>query len=135
MKHTADQLISSNQAYVALMKRLTLHSFSNLAKLTELNMETSKDLLGGSFHHVQNLISAKDLQQLLDLQMSAISPLSEKTMTYGQHVFSLATDTSAELAKFMENRLGDAQLNWSETLLRLMPSASALQEGTQLAIK
>jgi phasin family protein len=135
MKHTTDQLIASNQAYVALMKRLTLHSFSNLAKLTELNMETSKALIGGSFHHAQNLMSAKDLQQLLELQMNAISPLSEKTLTYNQHVMSLATDTSAELTKFMENRLGNIQINWSESVMHLMPTAATQPEGTQLAIK
>jgi phasin family protein len=127
--------MASNQAYVALLKRLTLHSFSNLAKLTELNMASSKALLSGSFHHAQNLISAKDLQQRLDLQMNAMSPLSEKTLAYNQHVLSLAMDTSHELTKFVEHRLADGQFNGSESVLRLRPTPSTQAEGTQLAIK
>lgn len=123
MTHTPDAFVAQNLAAVHSMKRLSLHFFSNMEKLAELNMAASKALMSGSFQHAHSLLDVRQPQQLLDLQMAMITPLAEKAANYGRHVFALVTDTSTELNKATEVRTSQVQKSLADALASLSPHA------------
>ena len=135
MTHSQDKFIAKNLATVHAMKRLTLHCFSSLEKLAELNMAASKSLMAGSFHHAQHLLDVKKPEELMNLQLGLMVPASEKMISYGQHVLTLATDISSELGKALESKILDFQKNISDSLPSYTPTVSATREETLIAIK
>lgn len=135
MTTTQHALIASNVADVHVMKRLSLHLFSDFEKLIELNMAVSKAFVSESFRHAQHLLDAKSPEQWMDLQAKLLEPMAEKSTRYGNHVFSLSTNVGTELAKAMEAKLGGLHNEFSTAISNLMPIASPSSESTTVAIK
>lgn len=135
MTHSQDNFMAKNQATVHAMKRLTLHCFSSFEKLAELNMAASKALMANSFRHAQHLLDVRKPEELVNLQLGLMVPMSEKAIAYGQHVLSLATDISSELGKVMEIKMFDLQKSVSDSMKILTPAMSADSGGQLIAIK
>lgn len=135
MTHSQDNFMTKNLASINAMKRLTLHCYSSYEKLTELNMAASKALMANSFRHAQHLLDVRKPEELVNLQLGLMVPLSEKTIAYGQHVYSLATDISSELGKALETKMVDLQKNISDSMTRIVPSLTAGSNESLTAIK
>ena len=135
MPHTQNTFAAKNMASVNTLKRLSMHLFSSVEKLAELNLATSKALLAGSFQHTRRLLDAQQPQDLLDLQMGLIVPLSEKTTSYSQHVFSLVTGMGAELNQALESRISEIQKSMADAVTSVMPNAPETLKGPAVAIQ
>lgn len=122
MIHSQDNFMANNLASVHAMKRLSLHVFSSFEKLAELNMAASKALMTHSFRHAHHLLDVRKPEELVNLQLGLMVPASEKMISYGQHVLSLATDTRSELCKVLETKMFDLQKSMSASMPSLTPS-------------
>ncbi len=134
MTHTQNPFVAQNLATAHTLKRLTLHCFSSFEKWTELNMAASKALMAGSFHHAIHLQDIREPQQLLDLQLGLMVPVSEKIASYGLHVFNLATDVTTELNKAREAQMNEAHKTLSTVMSSITSQLPAGSGGQLLAI-
>src|ERR1035437_9659600 len=102
MNATIEQFIATNKTNLQALEGFTTQAFAGVEKLVELNLATSKAVLGESFSHVQSVLGAKDAQELMALQAGLAKPLAEKSAAYAQHVQSIVADASADFTMTVE---------------------------------
>ncbi len=150
---TVEQVLASQKANVETLLGLTAKAFEGIEKIVELNMSASKAALAESGENAKALLSVKDAQELLALQSGLLQPLAEKTAAYSRHLYEIATGTSSEFTKALENQAAQAQQSFtglidsaaknapagSETAVAVMKSAVAAAnnalESVQKAVK
>jgi phasin family protein len=135
MNNTAEQFIASSKANFQALEGLTTQAYASVEKLVELNLATSKAVLGESFGHVQAVLSVKDAQELQALQSGLLKPLAEKSAAYFQHVQTIATGSGAEFTKAVEAKMAEAQKTFSGVVENLAKNAPAGTESAVAAFK
>lgn len=135
MTYTAEHFIATNQANAHALKGLSITAFSGFENLVELNLSVSKTVMGESLSHFKAILGAKDIQDLLALQTGLFQAVSEKSAAYGQHVYSLATDTGVEFNKAFEIKLSEAQMAFNDAVENFAKNAPAGSEPALAAFK
>ncbi|WP_341315666.1 phasin family protein [Paraburkholderia sp. IMGN_8] len=113
---TPEQFNAAQKANLDTLFGLTNKAFEGFEKLVNLNQEVVKSTLAEIRDNVQKALSVKDPQELLALQASLTQPFAEKVLSYGRHVYEIATSTQAEFAKVAEARY-EAQSRRVQTLV------------------
>ena len=131
MHNTIEQFSATSKANLQALEGFTTQAFAGMEKLVELNLATSKAVLGESFSHVQAVLGAKDAQELLALQSGLLKPLADKSAAYVQHVQTIVTGSSAELTKAVEAKTAEAQKAVASVLENLAKNAPS---GTETAV-
>jgi phasin family protein len=150
---TVEQVLASQKANIETLLGLTSKAFEGVEKIVELNLSASKAALNETGENAKALLSVKDAQELVALQQSLLQPLAERTAAYSRHLYEIATDTSSEFTKAMENQAAEVQQKFvgivddaaknapagSETAVAVMKSAVAAAnnalESVQKAVK
>lgn len=135
MTYSIEQLIASNKANVQSLEDMTTQAFAGFEKLVELNLATSKTALSESFSHSQAVLNAKDPQSFMALQTGLFQQLTEKSVAYGQGVYTLANGTGAELTKVLESKMAEAQSVFADLVENLVKNAPAGAETAVAAFK
>ena len=128
---TADQITATNQANLATTLALANKTFAGFEKLVELNMAAAKALMTESIEHAKSVLSAKDLQQAVEMQTSLVAPLAEKSVSYGRHVYGIAVETGAEYTKAAEVKAAETQKAFNQVIENVAKNAPA---GTESAV-
>lgn len=150
---TVEQVMASHKANIETLMGLTSKAFEGVEKIVELNLTASKAAMSESAEYAKAVMSVKDAQELLTLQSGLMQPLAEKTAAYSRHLYDIATGSSAEFSKAVEDQAADAQRKFmglvdtasknapagSETAVAVMKSAVAAAnnalESVQKAVK
>jgi phasin family protein len=66
-----------------------------------------KSTLAESQENAQRVLSVKGAQELLALQASLAQPGAEKALSYGRHLYEIASSTQAEFARVAEAQYED----------------------------
>ena len=150
---TVEQVMASHKANIETLVGLTSKAFEGMEKMVELNLTASKAALSEIGDHAKAVLSVKDAQELLALQSGLMQPLAEKTAAYSRHLYDIATGSTAEFGKAIEEQAADAQKKFmglvdtaaknapagSETAVAVMKSAVAAAnnalESVQKAVK
>ena len=150
---TVEQVMASHKSNIETLVGLTSKAFEGVEKIVELNMTASKAALAEISDHAKAVLSVKDAQELLALQSSLMQPLAEKTAAYSRHLYDIASGTTAEFGKAIEDQATEAQKKFmglvdtaaknapagSETAVAVMKSAVAAAnnalESVQKAVK
>ena len=150
---TVEQVMASHKANIETLVGLTSKAFEGVEKIVELNLTASKAALSEMGDHAKAVLSAKDAQELLTLQSGLMQPMAEKTAAYSRHLYDIATGSSAEFGKAIEDQAAEAQKKFmglvdnaaknapagSETAVAVMKSAVAAAnnalESVQKAVK
>jgi len=135
MTYTPEQLTATNQANVDALEGLTTQTFAGFEKLVELNLAASKAALAESFTHARAFLGAKDPQQLLALQAGLFQPLAEKSVAYGNHVYSVAAETGAVFTKTFEAKVDEAKKAFAVAVENMAKNAPAGTESAVAAFK
>ena len=135
MNNIIEQFAVANQTNLQSIEGFSTKAFSSVEKLVELNMATTKAIMGESFSHVQALASAKDAQELMALQTSFAQPIGEKAAAYFKHVQSIATSSGAEFTKAFEAKTAEAQKAFGDAVEKIAKNAPAGTEGAVAAFK
>ena len=133
MQNPAEQFIATNKANLQTLEGLTTPAFASVHKLVELNMTASKAALEESVSHINALLGAKDVQELLSLQSDMVKPLTDKFAAYIQQVQSIVSASGAEFTKAIEGKTAEAQKAFSDAVENLANSAPAGTESTVAA--
>lgn len=150
---TVEQVMASHKANIETLMGLTSKAFEGVEKIVELNLTASKAAMSESAEYAKAVLSVKDAQELLTLQSGLMQPLAEKTAAYSRHLYDIASGSSAEFSKAVEEQAADAQKKFmglvdtasknapagSETAVAVMKSAVAAAnnalESVQKAVK
>jgi phasin family protein len=107
----SDQLSSATktqfEAQLTLLTALSGRAFESMERLAELNIAAAKATLEESGANFQQLLAAKDAQELLALSATQMQPAAEKLMAYGKQVASIATCAQAEFVKTAEEQISE----------------------------
>ena len=147
MSLTAEQILASHKANIETLFGLTTKAFEGVEKLVELNVTASRAALSEAAQHTQAVLGVKDAQELLALQAGLFQPLAEKTAAYSRHLYDIASGSSAEFGKAVEEQAADAQKKFmglvdtaaknapagSETAVAVMKSAVAVMKSAVAA--
>ncbi len=99
---TPEQIAAAQKANLETLFGLTAKAFEGVEKLVELNLQVVKSTLAESQDNAQRALSVKDAQELLALQAGFVQPGAEKLLSYGRHVYEIASATQAEFARVAE---------------------------------
>ena len=106
---TAEQMIAANKASIDTLFGLSHQAFAGVEKLVELNMAAAKAAMSDNQNHVHALMSVKDVQELMALQAGYLQPMSEKAVSFSRHMYEIASSTSNEFGKAVEEKATEAQ--------------------------
>lgn len=132
---TADQFSNATKAsidaQIAAMNEFANKTLHSMAELVELNIATAKASLEHSSAAAQQILSAKDAQEVFALTSSQAQPNAEKALAYGRHVASIATRAQAEITKVTEARISETSRQVNKLIDDLSKAAPA---GTENAV-
>jgi len=131
MSLTPEAILNAHKSNLETLFGLTQKAFDGVEKLVELNVAASRAALSDAASHSQQLLGAKDAQQLLALQAQWFQPLAEKTAAYSRSLYAIANGTGAELAQAVEARSAELQKNLGDLIDSTTKNAPA---GTEAAV-
>jgi len=99
---TPEQITATSKAQFDTLFGLTNKAFEGMEKLLELNLQVVKSTLAESQENTQRALSVKDAQEFVALQASFAQPVAEKALSYGRHLYEIASATQAEFARVAE---------------------------------
>ena len=123
------------EAQFALLSTLTTKTFAGLEKLVDLNINTAKTALEDSSATARQLLAAKDAQEFFALSASNAQPNTEKALSYGRQVASIAADTSAEFSRVAESQFAEVNRKVISLVDEVTKNAPAGSETYVSALK
>lgn len=98
---------STIEAQIAMMTALTQKAFAGIEKLVELNMTVAKTTIEESNAAMQQMLTAKDAQELFALSSAQAQPSTDKAISYARHVAGIASEVQAEFTKAAESQISE----------------------------
>jgi phasin family protein len=135
MNQVFDTLTSAQKANLQAAEGLATKAYASAEKLVELNLAATKAAVSESFSHMQALMGAKDIKDVVALQTAFLQPMAGKSAAYLQHVQSIATDSTSEFTSTMETKLAEAQKSLGAAVEGLTKNAPAGSEAAVAAFK
>jgi phasin family protein len=109
MNKAAEQFTANGKENLIVLQALITKSQADLAKLVELNLTTSKDLMAESFEYAKAMMAAKDPQSLAAVQSGLAKPVGEIATAYTQEFQKIIAGASTEFTKVAKASMIDVQ--------------------------
>lgn len=97
-----DQLAAAQKANAEVMMALLRTAFNGIERLTALNMAASREFLSNGVSSAQQLMAAKDANEVAKLNSELAKPGLDKWMEYSRSVYDLVSDMQKEVTSVME---------------------------------
>jgi phasin family protein len=120
---------SNLEAQLAMMNMLVSKSFDGMERLVELNLNAAKSALQETTTHAQQLLAAKDAQEVLSLNTTQAQPGAEKFMAYGRNLLGIASGLQSEFVKAAEAQVSEHGRKLSNFVDEVSKSAPAGSEN------
>ena len=128
---TVDQIAASHTANMETLFGFTTKAFEGVEKLVELNLTASKAALSEVSEHARAVMSVKDAQEFMTLQASFLQPMAEKTAAYSRHLYDIASSSSSEFTKAVEEQTAAAKTKFTSMVDSAAKNAPA---GSETAV-
>jgi phasin family protein len=139
MLSNADQFSNATKAtldaQLAAMSELANKSLHTVTELVELNIATVKASLASSSAAAQQILTAKDAQEVLSLSTAQAQPNAEKALAYARQLAAIAAKAQAELTKATESRVADTTRQMTTLIDDLAKTAPAGSENAVAMLK
>jgi phasin family protein len=132
---TPEQFVAAQKANLETFFGLTGKAFEGVEKLVELNLQAVRSNITEGQEQAQRALSAKDAQELLALNASYAQPAAEKLLSYGRHVYEIASATQAEFARVAEAHYEDQNRKVQSLVDNVAKNAPAGSETAVAVIK
>ena len=132
---TPEQIQAATKANVDAMLSLATNQFAAIEKFASLNANAVKAAFEDSISNARALASAKDVQELVNLQSTFAQPAIEKAIAYSKSVYEVATETNGELSKVAERRVAEWNENFVSLLDKVSKNAPAGSDVAVAAVK
>jgi len=135
MASAVEQIIEINQSNVHAIKELAEHAHTGIEQWTALHLSASRSALDEALHHAEASLSARDGAQWLTLQSDQLKALTAQAAGYGQHVYTLLSDSGSAISKSLEARLAQTHSSIASAVDSLEKNAPAGTEAAFAVIK
>jgi phasin family protein len=81
------------------------------------------------------MLEVKDVKALADMAMGSAQPAADKASAYAKHIYEIASETSAEIAKLVERQFADSNKQLHAAIDAMAQSAPAGSEGLVSFVK
>jgi len=132
---TPEQFAAAQKANLETLFGLTSKGFEGVEKLVELNIQVVKSTIAEGQENAQRALSVKDAQELLALQASLTQPVAEKVLSYGRHLYEIASATQAEFARVAEAQYEEQNKKVQALVENVAKNAPAGSETAVAVIK
>lgn len=102
MSNNVEQLAAAQKANAEVMMALMRTAFEGMEKLAALNMAASREFFNNSVANTQQLLAARDAQELARINSAIAQPNVQKLMDYSRSVYDLVTQMQSELSSVMD---------------------------------
>jgi phasin family protein len=109
MNNAVEQFTANGKENLVVLQALITKSQADLAKIVELNLATSKDLMAESFAYAKAMMAAKDPQSLAAVQTGLAKPVGEIATAYTQEFQKIIAGASTEFTKVAKASMIDVQ--------------------------
>lgn len=144
MPITNEQIIENNKATAEAVAGISTKAASGVERIIELNvaaskanMEESKANISEAFGHIQGILSASDAQELIALRSKMFQPLAQKYLSYSTHLYTIATETGAEMMRGLtsvaENAMKTLPVGTDTTMAFFKNAVDASQKAVEAA--
>jgi phasin family protein len=128
---TPEQITGYSKAGVETLLTIARSNFAVYEKLAALNFNATKGAFEDGVNHTRALLNARDVQEYVNLNTSAVQPAIEKLIGYSRSVYELSAGQQAEFTRVLEGQA--AEMN--KTLVGLLDKfAKNAPAGSDVAI-
>lgn len=99
-----DQLNAAQKANAEVMMALMRTSFEGMQRLAELNMAATREFFNATVSNANTLMSAKDLNDLTQVNQSLAKPDFDKVMDYSRKVYDLVAQMQKDMTSVLEHQ-------------------------------
>jgi len=104
---TPEQIVANSKAGVEVMLALANSQFAVYEKFAALNFNATKTAFEDGMNHTRALLNAKDIQEVVNLNVAAAQPGLDRAIAYSRSVYELATAQQAEATRLLESQAGE----------------------------
>lgn len=134
-----EQLSAASKANIesqlALMTTLSNKAFESVEKMIDLNLNVAKASLEESTAAAKQFLAAKDAQEWLALAAAHAQPNTEKALSYGRHLATIASGVQAEFSKAAETQIAETSRKVLELVEEVSKNAPAGSENAVAMMK
>lgn len=131
----AEEVIAANKAQLSTLHEMTSKALMTIEKITQLNLENSKNSLDRHNEHAQSLLSTKDIKVLSKLHNDALQDMADKAAAYNHDLFGIAVGLGNEFSELVEIRMADAQKQFVTAVEATLKNAPEGAERVVEAVK
>ena len=132
---TPEQIAAANKANVESLLTLANTAFASAERLAALNLNTARNLLEDTVANAKALMSAKDVQELMNIQATLAQPSVEKAVAYSRSIYEIASQTQEEMGKIFEAQFAEANKSVTSALDKAVKNAPAGSDVAVAAVK
>jgi phasin family protein len=101
-KQNLEQVAAAQKANAEVMMALLRTAFNGVERLTALNMAASREFFNNTVAGTQQLLGAKDANELAKLNSELAKPNVDKWTAYSRSVYDLVQEMQKEVSSVME---------------------------------
>ena len=132
---TPEQFASANKANIETLLTVANTAFASAERLAALNLNTARSLLEDGVANTKALLAAKDVQELVNLQVSLAQPIVEKAVAYARSVYEISSQSQEEMSKVFEGQVAEMNKGVATALDKAAKSAPAGSDVAVAAVK
>lgn len=118
-----EQLSAAQKANAEVMMALLRTAFNGVERLTALNMAASREFFNNTVASTQQLLSAKDANEVAKLNSELAKPGVEKIVDYSRSVYDLVAEMQKEITSVMEAQYSSFTKNATSAVEKAKASA------------
>lgn len=122
-KQNLEQIAAAQKANAEVMVALLRTAFNGVERMTALNMAASRDFFNNTVASTQQLLGAKDANELAKLNSELAAPNVEKLNAYSRSVYDLVTDLQKEVTSVLESQYSAFTKNAESAVQKAKASA------------
>ncbi|MBC3832388.1 phasin family protein [Undibacterium amnicola] len=139
MYTTPEQFIAATktnlEAQFAAITALNQKAFEGLEQFVSLNVNAAKATFEEGTAATQQLLNAKDAQELIALASAQAKPNAEKALAYGRHLATITSATQQEFTKAVESHIAETNAKVVSLIDEVTKNAPAGSEQAVTALK
>ena len=130
-----DHFVPFHRQSLESAQAIALASFAGFEKLAQLNMQAAKAAVEESVQRSMSLLETRDVKALAETVTDSAQPAGDKFAAYAKHVYGIASETGAEIAKVVEKQFTEGNRQLTASIEAMTKNSPAGSEGIMTLVK
>jgi len=130
-----DQFVALQRQSLESAQAIATASFNGFERLAQLNVQAAKASIEESVQKGMSLLETKDPKALAESFSDSAQPAGDKFSAYARHVYEIASETGAEIAKVVEKQFSESSRQLTASLEAMAKNSPVGSEGVVTLVK